>query len=314
MANYITIGVVAPAYLTVDEALPPRQVVERMIAYLREKVAQVLPVKPDLIVLPEICDQPANYHGARAVDYFRTRGSQVRDALAELAAEYSSYLVYSSRWEEPDGSWRNSSFLLDRRGQVISRYNKMHLVVEENTEGGMRYGKGAVVAECDFGRVGFAICFDLNFDDLRLQYQALQPDLLLFSSVFHGGLMQANWAFSCRTHFVGAVADRPSAIISPIGQILASTTNYYDFVTARVNLDCCVAHLDYNWGRFEAARKKYGAGVTINDPGYLASVLLSSERDDLTVKELVQEFDIELLDDYLARVQAHRLEPGRIEA
>ena len=98
-----------------------------------------------------------------------------------------------------------------------------------------------------------------------------------------------------------------------MGQLLASTTNYYDFVTARVNLDCRVAHLNYNWERFAAARKKYGAKVKIYDPGFLASVLLSSETDEFTVANLVQEFGIELLDDYLARAQAHRLAPGRIE-
>jgi len=75
------------------------------------------------------------------------------------------------------------------------------------TESGILYGREAPVFDCDFGRVAFAICFDLNFDELRLKYVKAKPDLIVFSSVYHGGLMQAYWAYSCRAHFIGAVAE-----------------------------------------------------------------------------------------------------------
>ena len=73
-------------------------------------------------------------------------------------------------------------------------------------EKGSLCGKDAPVFECDFGRVAFAICFDLNFDELRLKYVKAKPDLIIFSSMYHGGLMQAYWAYSCRAYFVGAIA------------------------------------------------------------------------------------------------------------
>jgi len=43
------------------------------------------------------------------------------------------------------------------------------------------------------------------------------------------------------------------------------------------------------------------------------SVLLTSEHETVSVKEMVQQFNIELLDDYMARALAHRHAPGNME-
>jgi len=137
--------------------------------------------------------------------------------------------------------------------------------------------------------------------------------LLIFSSMYHGGLMQAYWAYSCRCHFVGAVASLPCEIRNPLGEIIASNTNYFDYTFAEVNLDCRLVHLDYNWGRLKALKAKYGPKVKITDPGYLGCVLVASEHETISADEMIKEFEIELLDDYMARALAHRHTPGNME-
>ena len=89
--------------------------------------------------------------------------------------------------------------------------------------------------QCDFGRVVCAICFDLNFDELRLRYVQARPDLILFSSMYHGGLMQNYWAYSCRSHFIGAINGLQCTVISPLGELLAASTNYFHHITTTVN-------------------------------------------------------------------------------
>ena len=42
------------------------------------------------------------------------------------------------------------------------------------------------------------------------------------------------------------------------------------------------------------------------DPGHVGSVLLSCESADLTVMDIIKEFEIELLDDYFARALSVR--------
>jgi hypothetical protein len=44
----------------------------------------------------------------------------------------------------------------------------------------------------------------------------------------------------------------------------------------------------------------------IYDPGKLASVLVSSNNDKITVDQMIKEFNIELLDDYLNRAREFR--------
>src|SRR4030042_1464053 len=106
------------------------------------------------------------------------------------------------------------------------------------------------------------ICFDLNFDELRLQFAAKKPDIILFSSMYHGGLVQNLWAYSCRAYFIGSVyKGNPSEIRDPTGKIMAASTNYYDFAVARINLDSKLVHLDYNRPKFTALKEKYGPGV-----------------------------------------------------
>ncbi len=315
MARYVKLSTVAPGPPTCPAGADRagEAAVALMLDFWRGQLAQVLPQKPDLILTPEACDRFADHTPEEQRRYYELRGDRVRDLFAETARENGCYIAYPAIRRMPDGTWRNAIELIGRDGNTVGQYRKNHVVIEETTQGGILCGKDAPVFECDFGRVACAICFDLNFDALRLQYQAAKPDLVLFASMYHGGLMQAYWAYSCRAHFLSCIAGEQSVALSPQGEMLAHTTNYYDYVTTTVNLDCRLAHLDYNWGRLSDMRKKYGAKVKVYDPGYLGSVLVSSEADEFTVEELVREFGIELLDDYFARALAHHRDPKNIE-
>jgi predicted amidohydrolase len=308
MANFVKISTVGATPLSGGKELNNQQALDKTRAYWRRELDQVLPDRPDLIVLPEACDRYQDVTGERRQDYYRFRGDQMRDFFAEIADRNNCYIAYSAAREMADNTWRNATEIIDRAGGTAGTYNKNHLVIEETTNGGILCGKDAPLIECDFGSVACAICFDLNFDELRLKYVEKHPDLILFSSMYHGGLMQNYWAYSCRSHFVSAIAPAAcaSGILSPVGETLASSTNYFDYVSATVNLDCAVAHLDYNWERFEAMRKKYGRAALVSDPGYLGAVLISSEHAEVSIQDMVQEFGIELLDAYMARALNHR--------
>ncbi len=286
------------------------EAVARMIEHWRGHFAAVLPDRPDLILVPECCDRYPAHSLAERQDYYRYRGHQVGDYFASVARDHHCYVAYPAVRLLPDGTWRNSLELFDRRGQSLGFYDKNYPVTTETTEGGILAGRSAPLFGCDFGRVGAAICFDLNFDGIRRRYVESRPDLILFASMYHGGLMQQYWAYSCRTHLVSAICGLQSGIVSPVGERIAASTNYYPYVTAEVNLDCAVAHLDFNWERLAAMRAKYGPQVKVHDPGYLASVLISSEAPGRSIGDLVAEFGIELLSDYLARSAAHAEDPA----
>lgn len=320
MSNLVKISTIGSEALRFNADTKPQEMVNETIEHWKSKFTKVLPDKPDLIVVPEACDRPeaaGKYREQLPKEikqaYYHARKNQIRDYFASVARENNCYIVYSAAREIEDGSWRNSSVILDRKGQEAGIYNKNHVVIEETTENGILCGASAELIECDFGKIACVICFDLNFEELRKKYEALKPDLIVFSSMYHGGLMQAYWAYACRCHFVGAICGQPSQIRNPVGDIIASTTNYIDYVTVTVNLDCRLAHLDYNWEKFDKLKQKYGPAVQLSDPGYLGSTMITSCHDEISVEEMIKEFEIEKLDDYFARALKHRHTPGNME-
>jgi len=299
-----TIGMVNP-YL--DTTLSYQQRVEIMIDHIRGNIDQVLPDKPDLIVLPEACDRPAGMTTQQRFEYYRTRGDQVTDFLASVAKKNHCYIAYGIKQKDEEGIWRNSCFLLDRTGKIAGRYDK-NFPTPGEMEGGVVASDKAELIHTDFGDVACAICFDLNFDELRERYAKLHPDLIIFVSMYHGGLVQAQWAYSCRSWFVSAVGIRNllSQVRNPLGKVVATTTNYYNSIVTTVNLDYELAHLDHNWQKLDALKKKYGEEVTIYDPGEVGVVMITSESDKVSAAQMVEEFGIEKVDHYFDRTRTDR--------
>jgi hypothetical protein len=279
-----------------------QELVDHVIAFWEKELAQVLPDKPDLIVLPEFCDL-----SGEGDEYLGVRKDQVLKYFKAAAAKNHCYIAFGMKREEKPGLWRNSCVVIDRQGTIAGIYNKNFPTIQE-MESGIRACNEAPIIQCDFGKVAVVICYDLNFDELRLKYAAQKPDLIIFSSMYHGGVAQSMWAYTCRSWFVGSVyRQTPSEIRNPMGDVVTSSTNYFDYTVARINLDCRLVHLDYNWDKLTALKEKYGRSVTISDPGKLASVLVTSNDSKISVDKMIKDFGIELLDDYLNRARAVRL-------
>ena len=271
--------------------------------------AKVLPARPDLIVMPEVSTTYFCHTAEQRFAFLKSATGPFLEHFRRRAKEYHCYIAYSAeRYFPEDEKYpsRNSTMLIDREGNLAGIYDKNYVTIRANEVNASGYCDRAEVIETEFGRVACAICFDLNFDELMFKYAAQHPDLILFSSMYHGGLSQVNWAYTCHAHFASAVCNAQSRMLSPMGVELFSTTNYYNYVTGRINTDCVIAHIDHNNARFLAAKKKYGDSLIRFDPGYVGSVLLTCERDDMTVMDIVKEFEIELMDDYFARSLDHR--------
>ncbi len=284
----------------------PQKLVDQIIVYWQGQFDKVLPGHPDLILLTEACDRPGGLTTKEQFNYYKIRKDQVLDYFATVARANHCYIAFGMKREEK-GTWWNSCVLLDREGKIAGIYNKNFPTTDEMDQG-IKAGSETLVFQCDFGRVGCAICFDLNFDELRVKYEKLKPDIMLFPSMYHGGLEQSKWAYACRSFFVCSFGSTevPSEIRNPLGEIVASSTNYFNYTVATINLDRKLAHLDFNWEKLTALKKKYGETVTITDPGKLGVVMITSENSKISASEMVKEFNIELVDDYFNRARNQR--------
>ena len=118
--------------------------------------------------------------------------------------------------------------------------------------------------------------------------------------------MERYWAYSCRAYFASACDSLPSQIYNPVGDLVATTSSHFDWVVSTVNLDYRLAHLDYHREKLAALKTKYGEGVTIYDPSYLGSVLITSERKDISAAQMLEDLKIEETDHYFDRARAVR--------
>ena len=290
-----------------DKSKGSQSSVDQLIAFWKSQIDQVLPDKPDLILLPELCDVPDNLQPEGWKEYLRVRKDQITDLFASIARVNHCYIAFGTLRTDETGTLRNSGVLLNREGKVTGIYNKNFPTIGE-IEDGIKPGDETPVFECDFGRVAFVICFDLNFEELLKQYETAKADIILFPSNYHGGIMQQAWAYLCRSFFVGAIngGGTPSEIRNPLGEVVAASTNYFDFAVATINLDSRVVHLGYNFGKLDALKKKYGKAVAIADPGRLGPVLVSSEVSEYNIDKILKEFDIECIDPYFNRSRKKR--------
>lgn len=308
MARYVKVSALSVTACEAKAKPQNMDMVEYVISHLEARLSRVMCDKPDLVVLPEVCDRPAGMTVEQTKAYYAQRQDSVLAYLQRKAKENHCYIAYPAYMEQPDGTNWNCIRMIDRNGEVMGCYNKNYPTPREMDGMNVRCGQDATIFDCDFGRVGAAICFDLNFDDYRLRLKAANPDMIIFSSNFHGGILQNFFAYDTRSYLVCALgfARIPGGIISPVGDRIAESTTYYDFVTETLNLDYAVCHLDDNMMKIQMAREKYGPALKLHDPGHLGAVLLSSESDAFTMDDIIREFEIERLDEYLERTCQQR--------
>ena len=87
-----------------------------------------------------------------------------RAAFQQLARRHAVDLVPGSVIEREGDRLYNTTYYIDRRGQVLARYRKVNLWVGEKPW--CTPGEGAVVCDTRWGRTGLAICWDLAFPEL----------------------------------------------------------------------------------------------------------------------------------------------------
>ncbi len=296
MSKYIKVAAVSKDFLYEIPGDTPETILKRVRSYWEERLKMVYAEKPDFILLPEVCDRVES-SAEKKKEYYRYRKNQMLDYFKEKAEANNCYIGYSSVIEMTDGSFRNALQIIDRKGNVTGRYYKNYPTENEMTGSNILCGTGAPIIECDFGRVACVICFDLNFDELMRQYADKRPDIILFSSNYHGGLRAKWWAYESRAYFLAALGCRmKSYLVSPHGEYIAVSSSVYPFVVEKINLDYCVCKENMNRQEFKAAKIKYGDKIRINNAGEIDTVLFTSETDEFNVQTVMKEFNIKSFD------------------
>jgi hypothetical protein len=302
MSKYVKVASVLFSTKTERDAADSKKII---VSETAETLKSLENYGLDLIVFSEGVEACIGMDGAEELS---NPGPLLREYMS-FAKREKCHIAGSAKIKE-NGNIYNSIVFIDDSGTPLGAYYKMNLTQGE-IDKGHKSGKHAVVVDTKIGRLGGAICFDLNFQDVRDEYVKLKPDIIAFSSMYHGGLMQEFWAYQCRSFFISALQFIGGGILDPFGRPVALSDCYTPVPMATINLDRAMIHLDYNREKFPDIRKKYKNEVTIDIPPNIAPALIYSNTDKRTAADVVKEFGLELLDDYLARSTAANIKNRR---
>ena len=120
--------------------------------------------KLDLILIPEffstgIC------HNAMINEPEDEYGGETIEKIASLASKYKTNIIAGSIIEKVNDKLYNTSYAINRNGETIAKYRKIHLFNYLGGTEGERItpGNEPVVVDFDFAKVGMSICFDIRY-------------------------------------------------------------------------------------------------------------------------------------------------------
>jgi predicted amidohydrolase len=181
--------------------------------------------------------------------------------MRELARKLGIYIhVGSLAIKLSNDRAANRSFLIDPKGDVAARYDKIHMFDVDLADGesyresrNYRPGELAVPADLPWGRMGMTVCYDLRFPALYRALAEAGATMLAIPSAFTKQTGEAHWHVLMRSRaiengsFVFAAAQGGkhengretyghSLVVDPWGRIIAEGGTEPGIVIAEINL------------------------------------------------------------------------------
>jgi len=219
---------------------------------------------PDLVALPEAA--VTGERGGKAADRSVPYEGKVQEVFAALARKHKCYLIVPLELLEDAraGLCYNACVVVDRKGQTVGIYRKMFPAVQhgtDNMEGGMTPGREAPVFDCDFGKLGVQICFDMEFDQGWEELARKGAELVVWTTQSPQTTHPAARAMKHRCYIVSCNWRNNSTIFEPTGKIVAQIRPPQRVLVEEIDL----SYMILPWTRLlkngAALKEKYGDKV-----------------------------------------------------
>jgi nitrilase len=156
-----------------------------------------------MVVLPETFVLMGKQEQERLAIAESAGDGPIQQFLQQQAQKYKVWIVAGTipiRSDDPDHAYA-TSFLYNAQGDVVARYDKIHLfdaMVGENRDtytesAATKPGTQPVVVDTPFGRLGMSVCYDLRFPELYRRLSAEGAQILVVPSAFTEITGKAHW-------------------------------------------------------------------------------------------------------------------------
>ena len=153
----------------------------------------------DFIILPEMFNCP--YSNDKFIEYAEEeKDSYTLNKISKLAEANNVYILAGSIPEREDDKIFNTSYLFDKKGQIIAKHRKMHLFdidvkdkITFKESDVLTAGDEFTIADTEFGKIGIGICYDVRFVELARIMVENGAMILLYPGAFNMTTGPAHW-------------------------------------------------------------------------------------------------------------------------
>ena len=273
--------------------------VENMI----KRMEKAVPLQPDIICLSEVfpfVDLPG---GRPPLDKVAESPiGPLCKPFAQFAAKNRCY-VFCPIYTRENGRFYNALVLVDRNGELVGEYRKMHPTDGEMERGVSPGTLDTPVFQTDFGVIGAQICFDIEWDDGWSRLQKAGADIVFWSSAFGGGRALNARAQVSKYFIVSSTRKGTSKIIDMTGADIAVTGQWKNWACAPVNLERVLVHTWPFYRHFKDIEAKYGQSIHITTFHEEEWSIIESRSPDLRVADVLKEFEIPAYKDFIPNVE-----------
>jgi predicted amidohydrolase len=135
----------------------------------------------------------------------------------------------------------NVAAVIDRKGQIVGTYEKLHPVTTTpeftEFEGGVTPGKEPKVFDLDFGRIGILICFDILWAADFARLAEMGAEIVFWPADAGGGFPLRARAWDNHYFVVSSSTGLTSCIIDIDGEILDQTGPWTPVTSVEIDLE-----------------------------------------------------------------------------
>ena len=277
-------------------------IVDQMAAQAKKEYGRGL----DLAVLPEtaITGEAEGDALARSVPF----EGQVQEVFTRKAREHGCYIVVATYLLDSREKklCSNAAILVGRKGETMGTYRKVHLVValdRGTMEGGATPGDALPVFDCDFGKLGIQICYDMEFDDGWTELARKGAELIAWPTQSPQTSQPAFRAKENRYYIVSSTWRHNASIFEPTGKIAAQITPPQSILVHELDLSYALLPWSSKLRNGAALRQAYGERVGFHYYEDEDCGIFWSNDPKITIGEMVRAIGVLELEDEMAHVR-----------
>lgn len=261
----------------------------------------------DLMVFPEFT--LLHESGTTAAERAVSLAGPVQVTLGAKAREHHTWLIVPMTLQEEGaaGRYSNAAVLLDRTGRVAGIFRKVHPIADAGGgfEGGVTPGSGYPVFDCDFGRLGILICWDMAYPEAWDALAAGGTELVALPSASPQNLRPMAAALRHRYYVVNSAPRDNASVFDPIGRTVAQQTTAPGVVVHQIDLSFAILHWSETLHEGRALTDRFSAGgsySTREDTG-----VFWSNDPARSIGSMIRELGLHEMPAEIERMEAVRL-------